>query len=343
VPKVERNHELYRKFEKAQELYDQHKQPEAQNALQDFLSHPVPYEFQAFYGLRKQAEEMLKMLRSQAEEVEIEQLLKKADTMVRMGQLNQARDICRTVLDINPTNESAKRKLDEVERMLGHKEIDTDELLKQIDMSSDAPGTEPGMKVPETIHYVEEPAPVSVAPPPPPSSSVAATPSYAPAAARPAARATAAPKAAGGPFGMSPFMVYGLGGAAALVILSLLLFVFWSPSDPDVPKKVDNVPQPADVKDTPTPPSPVVSQPISVSIDVRPWAELEISGKNLQQPVRGTTPVRVNLPAGEYSVVCTNPDFTSFTQTIRVSDASRTFRFEFAQLDANRIVDTLLR
>jgi hypothetical protein len=139
-------------------------------------------------------------------------------------------------------------------------------------------------------------------------------------------------------------MMWGLGAAAGLAILVMLLFLFWSPSDVDTGGS--NVKQPVDqpVKQPVQPAvAPVAPQAISISMDVRPWAEIEIKGNGLSQPMRNTTPVRVNLPPGEYSVVISNPDFPSFTRTIQVNDSNRDFRFEFPQLDPNQVVERLLR
>ncbi len=351
LPKVQRSRELYEKFVEAHEWQDQNKPLESQKAFEEFMSYPLPYEFQALYGLRKQAEEVLKAARSQTEESELDQLLKKADTFLRMGQIQQARQICLTVLEKSHNHSTAKEKLEEIDRMLGNKEIDTDELLKQIEMTStQPPTTEPGMLIPETIHHVEDDSAMQVKVPPPPPVyplvSVPAVPSLP--VARPA-QASVPPRQhekSAGVFGLSPFLVWGLGGALSLAILTVLLFVLWSPPEdkPVPPSNNGKVEPPKPVKQTPPPPvNPVVVQPISISIDVRPWAELEIKGKGLTEPMRGMTPVRINLPEGEYSVVFTNPDFPSFTQTIQINDTNRSFRFEFPQLNTNRVVENLIR
>jgi serine/threonine protein kinase len=345
LPKVERNQDLYRKFAEAQERKDENKLPEAQQGLEDFLSFPVPYEFQAFYGLRKQAEEMLKELRGRIDEMEAEQLLKKADTFLRMGQINQARQICLTVLEKSPNHATAKMKLEEIDRLLGHDKMDTGELLKQIEMTSiQPPGTEPGIKVPEAVQYNEE-----MEAPQPPVQPPSTKPFVAPAAPAPKAvpgRVTSIPpRAPASAVGLSPAIIWGLVAAGGLAIVAIVAVLLWTPSEEEKEPAPPVIVQPKETKKVvPTPPPPVaVAQPVSVSIDVRPWAELEISGKGLSQPVRGVTPIRLNLAPGEYSVVFANPDFASFNQTIQVSATNRDFRFQFTQMDPNRIVENLLR
>jgi serine/threonine protein kinase/ssRNA-specific RNase YbeY (16S rRNA maturation enzyme) len=343
LPKVERNQDLYQRFVDAQEMQDQNKTEEAQKLLQDFLSFPLPYEFQAFYGLRKQAEEALKEINAKVNESEFDQLLKKADTFVRMGQLNQARQICMTILEQHPDHAIAKKKLQEIDGMLNINEINTDELLQQIEMA-DQPKTQPPIAVSETV-VAQEPAiapsiapPVPVAPPVAPRPSVKIIPPAPKPPLKPSKPAQVEPS-----FGLSPFMKWGLGAAGGLAVLAVLLLLFWSPTDV---KKVDLPPEkPVDHQPEKKDPGPVipVAQPLSVSIDVRPWAEVNITGKNLTEPLRSVTPARLSLPPGEYSVICTNPDFSAFTQTIRVSENNRMFRFQFQQLDPNQIVDSLLR
>jgi hypothetical protein len=343
LPKVERNQDLYQRFVDAQEMQDQNKTEEAQKLLQDFLSFPLPYEFQAFYGLRKQAEEALKEINAKVNESEFDQLLKKADTFVRMGQLNQARQICMTILEQHPDHAIAKKKLQEIDGMLNINEINTDELLQQIEMA-DQPKTQPPIAVSETV-VAQEPAiapsiapPVPVAPPVAPRPSVKIIPPAPKPPLKPSKPAQVEPS-----FGLSPFMKWGLGAAGGLAVLAVLLLLFWSPTDV---KKVDLPPEkPVDHQPEKKNPGPVipVAQPLSVSIDVRPWAEVNITGKNLTEPLRSVTPARLSLPPGEYSVICTNPDFSAFTQTIRVSENNRMFRFQFQQLDPNQIVDSLLR
>ncbi len=336
LPKVERNQDLYQKFVEGQEKREENKFEEAQTALEGFLSFPVPYEFQAFYGLRKQAEETLKEIRSRLDDMESEQLLKKADTFSRMGQFNQARQICLEVLAKNPNHATAKKKVEEIDRMLGNNSIDTGELLKQINMTAmSPPATEPGMKVPEAVPYREE-LPAEPTPPRPlrqPSTTPLAPP--VPPVPRPVASTV----------GMSPLMIWGLGGAALLAIVAIIFALVWSPSDEKEEKPPQNVivPPKEIKKDVPPPPPPVVVQPVSISLDVLPWAEVEISGGGLSQPVRDVTPVRVNLPPGEYNVRLTNPEFASFNQAIQVSNTNRDFRFQFKQLDPNQIVDNVLR
>ncbi len=349
LPKVERNQDLYQKFVDAQDRFEENKLEEAQKALDDFLSFPVPYEFQAFYGLRKQAEETLKEIRTRLVEVEADQLLKKADTFLRMGQFNQARQICVTVLSANPNHPIAKKKLEEIDRLLGSQNIDTGELLKQIEMTGmHPPDTEPGMEIPQTV-YNEE---ITAEPPPPPPQmpqpSTRPVAPQAPPVARPAPGRVPAPAPQAKPStpGLSPFMTWGIGAAAALAILAIAVVLLWSPSDVKVEKPIPKLTIKPNSKkqDVPPPPPPVVViQPLSVSIDVRPWAELEINGKGLSQPLRGVTPVRVNLQPGEYSVVLSNPEFATLSQTIQVSSANREFRFQFPQMDPNRVVDSLLQ
>ena len=347
LPKVERNRDLYQKFVEAQERREEGKWEEAQKALEDFLSFPASYEFQAFYGLRKQAEETLKEMRSRLEEMESDQLLKKADTFLRMGQFSQARQICLTVLAKNPNHAIAKKKIEEIDQLLGNKNIDTGELLKQIEMTSiKPPDTEPGMKMPDAGQYNEE---IIAEPPSPPVQQPATRPAVQPtprvSKPVPGHVPAPAPKVKASAVGLSPFMIWGIGAAAVLAILAIVVVLVWSPSDEKEDKPVPSViVQPKETKkDVPPPPPPAVVQPVSVSIDVRPWAEVEISGKGLSQPMRGVTPVRVNLPPGEYSVVFANPEFASFNQTIQVSSTNRDFRFQFSQMDPNRIVENLLR
>lgn len=208
--------------------------------------------------------------------------------------------------------------------------------------STQAPGTQPGIPIPETFDYAAEEVSPQKAVPPPSVEPVAARPLGVPAGVPPRPAVSGPQQRASGAFGLSPFMVWGLGGAAALAILAILLVLFW-PSD-DAPDLTEvKAPEQSEVKQSTPPGPPVVAQQLSVSIDVRPWAEIEIKGNGLAQSVRGVTPVRVSLPAGEYSLICSNPDFSTFTHTIQVSHSNRNFRLQFPQLNTDRVVDSLLR
>jgi hypothetical protein len=230
-----------------------------------------------------------------------------------MGQLNQARQICLSILAKQPDHATAKSKLQEIDGMLNINEINTDELLHQIEMS-DQPKTQPPMVVPETV-VASEPEvvpPIAVPEPAPVAPPVVQRPSVkiVPPAPKPP---VTPPKRVETPVGLSPFMKWGLGAAGGLAVLALLLLLFWSPAEvkqDDHPiKHVDNPVEPHKKDVVPVVP---VAQPLSVSIDVRPWAEVHITGKNLSEPLRSVTPARLSLPPGDYSVVCTNPDFSAF-------------------------------
>ncbi len=93
----------------------------------------------------------------------------------------------------------------------------------------------------------------------------------------------------------------------------------------------------------PKPQVPAAAVPVNVSIDAAPWAQIEISGGSLTDKVQDTTPARLSLAPGRYSVVFKNPDFQSFTQTIEVTGDSRNFRFQFRQLSPERLVDSLVK
>jgi serine/threonine protein kinase len=345
TPKVNRNRDLYLNFVDASERYEEGKLEEATRLFEQFLSTPLPYEFQAFYGLRKQAEEHLKALRPKLEANEFEQQLKRADTLLRLGHIQEARQICLNVLAKQPDHVIAKAKLAEIDRELkgpDHPEFNTDELLRQIEAGTvnvPKPELPPEPLAEAEIQNVSASStapiapPVQVVTPPPPA------PVKQPVAPQRPVRKVQEP------VGVSPFMKYGLGAAGAIAIVAVLLFFIWSPSEENkpipVPPKQAEQKNPAPTKKD-VPPVPVV-QPVSVAIDVRPWAEVKISGKNISKPISSVTPARIDLPPGEYSVLCTNPDFASFTQTIKVSDTDRSFRLQFQQLDPNQVVDSLLR
>jgi hypothetical protein len=76
---------------------------------------------------------------------------------------------------------------------------------------------------------------------------------------------------------------------------------------------------------------------------VKPWANIEISGSDLKEKIFDTTPAIVMLPPGQYSVLCANPEFPSFSQSIYVRHGNSSFRLEFSQMDAEKLADTLLQ
>ncbi len=352
LPKVERNQDIYQKFLDSQDLLEQGKFPDAKKTIDEFLAFPTPYEFQAFYALRKQAEEAQKNISIQVAEEEFEQMLKKADTFLRLGQLNQAKEICRAILAQNPQHSAARSKFEDIERQMKSKEmqIDTGEFLKQLGQTSiRPPDTQPQMPSPQFPPKSQEikipvPTVTQPAPSPPVQAPAPAIPPARPAPAPAAKPVPATQKALTESVAISPFLKWGLGAAAGLILLFLSFLIFWSPEGKTTDIPLKDVPV-KDVKVNPvddTTPVPA-PQEVTISIDVSPWAEIEITGGGLTGPLKQVTPARFNLIPGRYSLVARNPGFSNFNQTINVDGIHRDFRFSFQQLDPHSIADALVK
>lgn len=356
---VERNRSLYDKFIQGKNAFERNKWEEGLKNLDEFLQVQLPYDFQAFYGLRKDAESMQKVAREKFNVTDIEQKLRKADVFLRMGQLEQARDLCKAVLERNPKNADALAKLKEIEakaaapeKMAAPAPEIPQELVQEIVESRtvQVPVPKPAPPVPPPVmeakpqaaaqttpEPVPPPAPITYAKaapasPPPLPPRVESAPQYEP------EPFTAEPPAGGKPFPLIPVI-----GGAAVLLIALIAFLFWPSSTPTTtprpPQQTDNPQNKNPVKIIPTPAL------VSVSIDAQPWAEIEITGKDGKQKYSDSTPCYLTLPEGSYTVVFTpkSPGLQQFTKNISVTSSQKEFSFAFPALNADQIADTLLK
>ena len=96
---------MYLQFERAKESFQDRVLGRMLSArFSEFLQKKPPYDFQVFYGLRKEAEESLKLAEKESSMVDagtekrnkqaISARLKSVDTFLRMGQYEEAKQEC---------------------------------------------------------------------------------------------------------------------------------------------------------------------------------------------------------------------------------------------------------
>jgi len=335
---VKRSKLLHQKLIKAREAADNNRFDEAVRLFEEFLQTTPPYDYQIFNDLRKEADDALRINRLRLLNNELDQQLKKADVLIRMGQLDEARKECENILERSPNHRGAKDKLAEIDRK--RQPHVPDIIFPGSAQKPQSPQTRPQTQnqeaVPKTVHVParatipteQQPAkkdPVP-SPLPPPTQPVRQVPVAAPKPAAPVKE------------GIKP--LYLVIGGGVLLGLVLLGFLFWNPEPTTQPTQTPtNTTQPVV-------PPPISENMLMVAIDVQPWASIEISGPNLKQPVRDTTPALVSLPPGTYtvSVLSQGANLPGFTETITVSaGATNRFRFQFPQMDVERLTESVLQ
>jgi hypothetical protein len=88
--------------------------------------------------------------------------------------------------------------------------------------------------------------------------------------------------------------------------------------------------------------NPPVLPPVNVSIDVLPWAKVNISGGGLKESLTETTPAIVSLPPGRYVLVFENPDLRTFKEEVDINESNHSFNFAFRDFDARKVADSLV-
>lgn len=351
IPVVERNRVLYEKFLAGSNFFDKKQWQQAAESFSDFLQTSPPYDFQAFYELRKEAENLHKEAvressgqgRASADErttAEVEQQLRKADVLVRMGQLQEARDECLKILEKHKDHPTALAKLNEIEDMIspqtrlhqkaagGIPELPEDVSGKTVFVPSrtKAQAAPPQVEEPAAPEEARPaPAPIPRTVPAPQSPKPAAVPRIHPAPAEPADRRL--------PLGLI------LGGLGVVAIAALLALLIWLPKAPVTSDDSQPTQNPGRTIVTPAP----AATPLAVSIDAQPWANIEISGGELDSKISDTTPAVVQLPPGRYTVVFENPQLQSFTEQIDVQPGTTSFSYPFKQMDPQKLVDQLMQ
>lgn len=319
---VQRNRLLYQSFAKGEELFKQNKFEEARTSYQEYLRQPKPYDFQVFHSLRKRAEEMLGTIRMRIDETENEQRIKKSDVFLRMGQLDLARKECEAILEKDKSHAGAVAKLRDIEEKetvlkVKNQGPDTGEVLREVAAIQTIQVPRPS---PPTSRTIQSPPPVVIPPVPAPQP-----------------RSVPASKVRQSlPFGL----LVGVGSVAFLAVI-IFAFLLWNPG-PE-PKTAPPVNRNAGTVPPKEQPKPAVLQPLPVSINVTPWANFEIRGSALTEPIKETTPAVVKLQPGKYTILFRNEDFPSFNETIVVDEFNTSFRFQFKQLDPENLANSLVQ
>lgn len=359
---VQRSQALYEKYTNARQWLDQRKWTEAVQWFQEFLQTAPPYDFQVFYSLRKEAEETIKSAERESKlqskyqqrksNAEVEQQLKKADVLVRMGQLEQAREECRRLLKETDNHPLVQAKLNEIETLLP-------DHLK-------TPVPQPEQDHPPTIQFQKSAMNVPLAPPLPrptgPQPKVQAQPpaedpiSGTRVVQRPVLPPTPPPERKSQqirleqpappppePSGKSPIL-YVLIGLGVIVLGGIIYFFVGSGHDKGNPQQQQAQQQTQQQQQHVAPHTTSVDAvQLPVSIDAQPWATINISGGELKEPLHETTPTLVQLNPGRYTIVFENAEYQSFTQTVDVHSGSTSFSYTFQQLDPNKLVDVAMK
>ena len=92
---------------------------------------------------------------------------------------------------------------------------------------------------------------------------------------------------------------------------------------------------------------PVAAATLPITIDASPWANVEITpvAQTQSSEVRkGTTPLVLELPVGDYSVRLSNPQASrAVTERIKVAAGGKsTFQFTMPGLDPEKILGEIL-
>lgn len=327
-PKIDRSRKLNDMLNLASKLRSEERLEESANAYDEFLNFPTPYDFQVFYQKRKEAEDSRREIQKEIQEFELREELKRADVLERMQRWEHAREAYRSLLAKRPDHPVALRKLKEIEKKLNPPE----------------PPKESHSSKPEIEAFtVTEPLPHQNSEPPSSGTEVISRRTVAPPPiprAAPPERVVVAKR----PSIFTPIRIAIVGGV--FLIFVMFLVFRWAPDgnqDQSAQSTKESSLQPAVKRELDTPPpagSP--AKTVSVSIDVQPWASIEITGSNLKNPITDTTPLRVLLEPGIYKVTARNPEFSPLSETIEVVEGRTRFQFQFEKLDPEKIADTLI-
>jgi serine/threonine protein kinase len=348
---VQRNRNQLNLLQQARLNFQNRRWAEASHGFSQFLESAPPYDFQVFYGLRKEAEELLRASEQelgQPRSPEAEQL-KKADVMIRMGQYEEALQECKRIQKSFPGNAAVVAKIAEIEEIL-HPGTRIAEKIPR----KPAPAA-PNPEIPDDYskQTMQVPVPSSripTAPPPPaarPEPRISTPQAPAP-AARPAAQAVHSqaparpqprPEIAEVKGSQMP-LILGGAGVALVIIIGALFFLL---SDSDDKPKTDPQRQTQQQNTTKTKQvTPATQTAVPVAIDVQPWATFVVSGENLKSTLTDQTPAVISLPPGRYTIVFENPALPSFTETIEVTSSNQRFTFAFKQFDVDKIADSVM-
>lgn len=346
---VGKNRALYAKFMEGKSHFDAKRWIEAGNSLKEFLATSPPYDFQAFYSLRKESEDLCKSATrelarpDQSDEQrraagEVEQQLRKADVLVRMGQLEEARQQCLQILEKNKDHPVVLAKLNEIEDLISPKtKLQKRQPVEQPqapeEISSKTMHLPSGTKIPAPAAKTEhvEPSKPSASKEIRTTVPVGQQPDQPSRVAAPQRVAREAGERRSFPLGLTVAIL------AVVLVAGLFAAILWLPKTPVNPEQTP--PKPG----RPVVMPPPAATPLHVSIDAHPWANIMISGGDLQSNIHETTPAAIQLPPGRYTVEFTNPDLPSFSEVIDVGPSSTNFSYSFKQLNAEKLVDQLVQ
>lgn len=281
-------------------------------------------------------------LKERSVNLQVDQQLKKADVFLRMGQIENAREECRKILSQNPQHAGGLAKMREIENLLAQQRAEQEAQQPSIQ-------SPPAMEPPAQTMQLQNPASRPVNPAP-----ERASVSVSPSGMRPAAPLIPAPPAPVPPTGTryspapdvtnsasakSSLTGWIIGGVAVLIAAIALIF-FWPASKPQA--QSDNPPQ---HKTQPPPPTTSIER-IAVTIDTQPWTNIEVSGPALRSSITDATPAVLDLPAGQYTVVFSNPQAggKSVTQTIDVSKYNTKFTYPFPDMmSPEKLADSIVK
>lgn len=137
-------------------------------------------------------------------------------------------------------------------------------------------------------------------------------------------------------------------GIAAVILFSFVAFTAWKKlRTPDAPpaivEPVKPQPKPIEKGEPPAPPTIVKG---SISLNVQPWAEVrEMKDEqgNLIPTNALITPCKLDVPAGKYNIVLTNPQYKTLTLQVEVRpNSTTTIKTKLEGFDHARAADSLL-
>jgi eukaryotic-like serine/threonine-protein kinase len=136
-------------------------------------------------------------------------------------------------------------------------------------------------------------------------------------------------------------IIFGVG------LVSLIAVIGWKKlrPEPAPPPVVKSVPQPLPKKEPPPPSALVPVLKGSLALNIQPWAEIQEirdqHGKTYPPPTT-TTPCRLDLPAGKYTILLANPQFKPVTLQVEVrSNDTTVINKKMEGFDYARAVDSL--
>lgn len=299
-------------------------------------------------------------LKNRAAAMQVDQQLKKADVFLRMGQVENAREECRKVLAQNPEHAGALAKMREIENLIAQQKA-TQEAQQQAvqqaqqqaaQLAQQQQSMKQAADPPQTmqLNQAQRPSTQKTEPQVSPSGIRPAAPLIpappSPEPPRPAGtRYVPAPAAPGAPASKSSLTGWIIGGVAILVIGVAAIFLWPASKDStQTDHQTDDIP--AKQHDSPPPPTATTAERIVVSIDTQPWTNFEVSGPTLRSSISEATPAVLELPAGQYTVVFSNPQAggKSITQTIDVNKFNTKFSYPFPDLmNPEKLADSIVK